>query len=256
MIKHSLTNTQHFLTDHPDVSCLLDAPRQAYDSIVPIEDWSQTIWEQRIPVGGEGFYSLYFVNCDPEPTREGLYFQLDLIMRNGKNYLSAGDQMLPSLFYSFSVLYVVLLGLWVGAYLVRGRDQVRVLSIHYLMALSVFLKLASVFFHAVELHYLNSNGHPGGWTWIYLLFSLLKGTSFFVVIALIGTGWAFIKPYLNERDRNVFLAVIPLQIISNIALIIVEETTPGTRSWFAWISFLSFLFLFPSSSALSLRGSP
>lgn len=65
----------------------------------------------------------------------------------------------------------------------------------------------------------------------------LKGVSFFVVVALIGTGWAFIKPFLNERDRNVFLIVIPLQIISNIALIIVEETAPGSRSWFAWISF-------------------
>lgn len=119
------------------------------------------------------------------------------------------------------------------------------------------------------MHFLKINGHPGGWTWIYLLFSLyvllyldfkkkkvkliayvvyllyrLKGISFFVVVALIGTGWAFIKPYLTDRDRNVFLVVLPLQIISNIALIIIEETSPGTQSWFTWISFFFFHFIF------------
>ena len=66
----------------------------------------------------------------------------------------------------------------------------------------------------------------------------MKGTTFFVVVALIGTGWAFIKPYLNERDRQILLLVVPLQIISNIALAVVEETAPGSRAWFAWYDLL------------------
>jgi len=57
----------------------------------------------------------------------------------------------------------------------------------------------------------------------------------FIVILLIGSGWAFIKPYLSERDKQIFVIVIPLQIIDNIALIIVESSTPGSQGW--WISF-------------------
>ena len=74
---------------------------------------------------------------------------------------------------------------------------------------------------------------------------------FFVVVGLIGTGWAFIKPILSQRDRTLFLIVLPLQVISNVALIIVEETAPGTRGWFAWISLLPL-----SISSLLLRVPP
>jgi len=58
----------------------------------------------------------------------------------------------------------------------------------------------------------------------------------FVVIALIGTGWAFLKPFLSEKERNIFLVVIPLQILANIALVVLEETAPGSQGWFTWVS--------------------
>lgn len=64
----------------------------------------------------------------------------------------------------------------------------------------------------------------------------LKGTMMFVVIALIGTGWAFIKPFLAEKDKNIFLVVIPLQILANIAIIVLEETAPGSQGWFTWVT--------------------
>jgi len=56
----------------------------------------------------------------------------------------------------------------------------------------------------------------------------------FVVIALVGTGWTFVKPFLADRDKKIFLIVIPLQILDNIALVIIEETTPGSQGWFTW----------------------
>ena len=68
-------------------------------------------------------------------------------------------------------------------------------------------------------------------------FSRLKGIMLFVVIALLGTGWSFIKPFLAEKDKKIFLVVIPLQILDNIALIIIEETAPGSQGWLTWISF-------------------
>lgn len=69
----------------------------------------------------------------------------------------------------------------------------------------------------------------------------LKGIMLFVLIALIGTGWSFIKPFLSDKDKKIFLVVIPLQILDNIALIIIEETAPGSEEWLTWIS-LSIIF--------------
>jgi len=56
----------------------------------------------------------------------------------------------------------------------------------------------------------------------------------FVLIALIGTGWTFIKPFLADKDKKIFLVVIPLQILDNVAMIIIEETAPGSQGWFTW----------------------
>jgi len=58
----------------------------------------------------------------------------------------------------------------------------------------------------------------------------------FMVIALIGTGWAFIKPFLSEKDKKIFIVVLPLQIVANVAMIILEETAPGSQGWFTWVN--------------------
>lgn len=63
---------------------------------------------------------------------------------------------------------------------------------------------------------------------------VLKGVFFFIVIAMIGTGWSFIKPFLSDKDKKIFLIVIPLQILDNIVLIYLEEASPGSQKWAAW----------------------
>jgi hypothetical protein len=57
------------------------------------------------------------------------------------------------------------------------------------------------------------------------------------MIALIGTGWSFIKPFLSDKDKKIFLVVIPLQILDNIAMIVIEESAPGSQKWFTWVLF-------------------
>jgi hypothetical protein len=115
----------------------------------------------------------------------------------------------------------------------RGADKT-VYLIHYLMTLLVILKTLSVFFKSIELHFLNIHGTATNWAAIYYVFSFLKGIMLFVVIALVGTGWTFIKPFLADKDKKIFLIVIPLQILDNIAMVIIEEATPGTSGWFTW----------------------
>lgn len=40
----------------------------------------------------------------------------------------------------------------------------------------------------------------------------MRGALLFVTIILIGAGWAFIKHVLSEREKKLFLIIIPLQV--------------------------------------------
>lgn len=42
--------------------------------------------------------------------------------------------------------------------------------------------------------------------------SRLKGALLFITIALIGSGWAFVKYVLSDKEKNIFGIVIPLQV--------------------------------------------
>lgn len=46
----------------------------------------------------------------------------------------------------------------------------------------------------------------------FLLYRL-KGALLFITIALIGTGWAFVKHILSDKDKKIFMIVIPLQVL-------------------------------------------
>mgnify|MGYP001432755212 CR=1 FL=1 len=42
---------------------------------------------------------------------------------------------------------------------------------------------------------------------------LLKGALLFITIALIGSGWAFVKYMLSDKEKKIFGIVIPLQVL-------------------------------------------
>ena len=46
---------------------------------------------------------------------------------------------------------------------------------------------------------------------IFFVHYRLKGALLFTTIVLIGTGYFFIKHVLSDRDKKIFLIVIPLQ---------------------------------------------
>jgi len=46
---------------------------------------------------------------------------------------------------------------------------------------------------------------------VFLIHFRLKGALLFTTIVLIGTGYFFIKHVLSDRDKKIFLIVIPLQ---------------------------------------------
>ena len=54
------------------------------------------------------------------------------------------------------------------------------------------------------------------------------------IIVLIGIGWSFLNPYLQEREKNVLMFVIPLQVLANIVSIVIIGNGPSTKDWFTW----------------------
>ncbi|XP_058674131.1 protein GPR107 isoform X2 [Ammospiza nelsoni] len=184
----------------------------------------------------EGLYSLYFHKCVREkgPANDQQLFSLDIDVteKNPESYLSAGEIPLPKLYISMALFFFLSGTVWIHILRKRRND---VFKIHWLMAALPFTKSLSLVFHAIDYHYISSQGFPiEGWAVVYYITHLLKGALLFITIALIGTGWAFIKHILSDKDKKIFMIVIPLQVLANVAYIIIESTEEGTTEYGLW----------------------
>ncbi|XP_022279433.1 protein GPR107 isoform X1 [Canis lupus baileyi] len=184
----------------------------------------------------EGLYSLYFHKCSGNKvlSSDKFSFSLDIEIteKNPDSYLSAGEIPLPKLYISMAFFFFLSGTIWIHILRKRRND---VFKIHWLMAALPFTKSLSLVFHAIDYHYISSQGFPiEGWAVVYYITHLLKGALLFITIALIGTGWAFIKHILSDKDKKIFMIVIPLQVLANVAYIIIESTEEGTTEYGLW----------------------
>ncbi|XP_068104561.1 protein GPR107 [Hyperolius riggenbachi] len=185
----------------------------------------------------EGLYSLYFHTC-PKDLRDQNPFSLEIHIteRNPESYLSADEIPLPRLYISMALFFFLAGLVWVHILRKRRSD---VFKIHWLMAALPFTKSLSLVFHAIDYHYISTQGSPiEAWAVVYYITHLLKGALLFITIALIGTGWAFVKHILSDKDKKIFMIVIPLQVLANVAYIIIESTERGTTDYGLWIEIL------------------
>ncbi|PNI12552.1 GPR108 isoform 10, partial [Pan troglodytes] len=87
----------------------------------------------------------------------------------------------------------------------------------------------------INYYFINSQGHPiEGLAVMYYIAHLLKGALLFITIALIGSGWAFIKYVLSDKEKKVFGIVIPMQVLANVAYIIIESREEGASDYVLW----------------------
>uniref|UniRef100_A0A5F5Q0X3 G protein-coupled receptor 107 n=1 Tax=Equus caballus TaxID=9796 RepID=A0A5F5Q0X3_HORSE len=184
----------------------------------------------------EGLYSLYFHKCLTKEvsSHSKFSFNLDIEIteKNPDSYLSAGETPLPKLYISMAFFFFLSGTIWIHILRKRRNDAFK---IHWLMAALPFTKSLSLVFHAIDYHYISSQGFPiEGWAVVYYITHLLKGALLFITIALIGTGWAFIKHILSDKDKKIFMIVIPLQVLANVAYIIIESTEEGTTEYGLW----------------------
>ncbi|KAJ3441158.1 hypothetical protein M0812_13163 [Anaeramoeba flamelloides] len=185
----------------------------------------------------EGLYGVYFKTCETEP--DTISYDLRLKLKNDDNYLSLEEEELPLVYLGFSLLYIFITVVWLS-YLGMKRKNSKITKLHRLYTILLFAKMFAIISKSFGYYYLKKTGMHQGWNIPYYFFAVCKGILFIVVIVLLGTGYSSIKSSLNNREKKILMIVIPIQIITNIALIIVEETSPVNQSYFTWWDLLKF----------------
>ncbi|KAI4977561.1 protein CANDIDATE G-PROTEIN COUPLED RECEPTOR 7 [Hordeum vulgare subsp. vulgare] len=188
-------------------------------------------------VSDPGQYTLVFANCltgggDLKLSMDvsSAMYNVDPLTRD-RTYLSVGSSALPSIYFLFCVVYAALAAAWVSILL---RKRTAVFRIHYFMLAVLVLKGFNLLAEAEDKSYIERTGTAHGWDVLFYIFSFLKGISLFTLIVLIGTGWSFLKPYLADREKKVLMVVIPLQVVANIAQVVIDESGPYARDWVTW----------------------
>ncbi|KAJ0406713.1 hypothetical protein P43SY_004538 [Pythium insidiosum] len=177
-----------------------------------------------------GFYYIFYAQCT-----KGMQISFDMeaeFRNHDGNYLSAGDSALPSVYLLMSLLFC-------GAAVAWGRhlraQQSNIHSVHHMMSIVIVLKTVSLFAESMRYFYMKRHGDTmTSWTSVYYVFVFMKGVMLFTVLLLIGTGWSLLKAHLSTRDKTIISVVLVLQVLSNTAMIVMEESDVGTRAWVTW----------------------
>ncbi|KAJ9148153.1 hypothetical protein P3X46_030237 [Hevea brasiliensis] len=178
-------------------------------------------------------YTLVFANClnSLKVSMDVNSAMYNLERNNNRDYLSAGKTILPRVYFLFSLIYFVLAGLWIH---VLYKKRLTIFRIHFFMLAVVVLKALNLLCEAEDKSYIKRTGSAHGWDVLFYIFSFLKGITLFTLIVLIGTGWSFLKPYLQDKEKKVLMIVIPLQVVANMAQIVIDETGPYGQDWITW----------------------
>lgn len=198
------------------------------------ENWKRSALEHSITVDEVGLYSLIFSRCVPSGAHT-VSFKLDASFINpGPNFLSAGDAPLPTVYLVFFVLHLVAFGAWVWVLRRDPSQHGTVHRIHYMMAFLLAFKVLSLLFESIRYHYIAIFGVSETWSLVYYFFASVKGIMLFTVILLIGSGYSLMKNYLNDNEKRIIFVVLVLQVLDNIAMVVIEETAPGSQGWLTW----------------------
>ncbi|KAM5230278.1 protein GPR108-like isoform 2-T2 [Hipposideros larvatus] len=182
----------------------------------------------------EGQYSLSFHNCYNLMGGQERPFDMTVMIRekNPEGFLSASEIPLFKLYMVMSACFLAAGIFWVS---VLCKNTYNVFKIHWLMAALAFTKSISLLFHSINYYFINSQGHPiEGLAVVHYITHLLKGALLFITIALIGSGWAFVKYVLSDKEKNIFGIVIPLQVLANVAYIVIESREEGASDYGLW----------------------
>lgn len=212
--------------------CVLSSPYVGV--LFTFKDLAFGAYNNSFPIALPDEYSLFFANCAPgSVVSMNVRTEMFNTRPDGtRDYLSVGQSPVPSIYFLFFLAYSAFFATWI--YFCIFKNRLSTHRIHHLMAGLLLTKALNLMFAAEDQHYIRSTGTPHGWDVLFYLFQFLKGVLLFTVIVLIGTGWSFLKPFLQEKEKKVLMIVIPLQVIANIASVVIGETGPFIKDWATW----------------------
>lgn len=236
----TLDSWMHVLQQLEDgeVTCALlsDLVKPVYNfNSLKVEKSVNTEFNIVFPENDADQYTLLFANCIGSDLKVSMDVRSAMYNLDGKSgrrdYLSAGKTVLPRVYFLFSLTYFVLAGIWIS---VLYKKRLTVFGIHFFMLAVLILKALNLVCEAEDKSYIKRTGSAHGWDVLFYIFSFLKGITLFTLIVLIGTGWSFLKPYLQDKEKKVLMIVIPLQVIANIAQVVIDESGPFAQDWVTW----------------------
>ncbi|KNC79136.1 hypothetical protein SARC_08463 [Sphaeroforma arctica JP610] len=145
-----------------------------------------------------------------------------------RNYLSAGLIPLPQVYAGCSLCFGTL-AVWLGYLMYSGREHVN--FVHVLLVLLVITKAVSLVLHSVwytRIQYVGTASEP--WNILFYVLHFMKAMLMFAVLLLIGSGAFFVKHTISEKDQRVLYIVLGLQVLSNVAYMVLEEANIGDRA--------------------------
>ncbi|XP_034043282.1 protein GPR108-like [Thalassophryne amazonica] len=182
----------------------------------------------------EGLYNLNFHYCQNLQAGSDMPYSLtvEVTEKNVEGFLSAAEIPLSRLYICMAGVFFTAAMIWVYTLM---KHRFSVFKIHWLMAALAFTKSTSLVFHSINYYFINKEGLPNeGLAVMYYITHLLKGALLFITLALIGTGWAFVKYILSDKEKKIFMIVIPLQVLANVAYIIIESTEESSSEYALW----------------------
>ncbi|EGT43058.1 hypothetical protein CAEBREN_15604 [Caenorhabditis brenneri] len=225
------------------------APQIAYDNYIPLQVDNENHFSTNMSIRFDGkivgqyvfmFHNCYNYRAHGYSDRVAVDLTVDLVERNMHSYLSMSEIPKPDIYLYMSIIFFGLSVYWV--YLLCRASPDCIYRVHKFMAVLVFLKSLSLFFHGLNYYFLSKYGmQKEFWAVLYYITHLLKGLLLFGTLILIGTGYTFIKQFLTDRDRKMFMFVLPIQVLDNIFLIILSESELGTESHYLWVKLFVFL---------------
>lgn len=136
-----------------DFKCFHKEKRIDGDHFFPLENtaiWNMTIFTQKISTAG--LYQLYYSNCEKDNL---VSFALQVTQYNIDSdgnfiYLSSGLSALPIIYFSFTILFALCLGVWSWV-LFQYKSDVK--NIHYLMTSVIVFKILNLLFEGFQYQY-------------------------------------------------------------------------------------------------------
>eukprot|EP00041_Stephanoeca_diplocostata_P012160 m.202573 g.202573 ORF g.202573 m.202573 type:complete len:469 (-) comp18837_c0_seq5:64-1470(-) len=210
------------------------------DPILEVVD-GESYWTSVVSLkatSAEDVYTVAFHRCDVSSMHVGsVSATIEITEVNpGPDYVGAGLAPVDGIYLIMSIAFFACAVAW-GGVLWQNRSSPRLFKVHYLMLALVLAKSLSLLFRGLDYHYIKTTGkQEEGFAVMFYIAHFAKGIMLFIVIVLIGAGFGFVKHALSQNERAIFMIVIPLQVLSGIAWIVIEESAEGSASRSTWTS--------------------